>query len=175
MILDNSTIERIDEDQIEHLEAIVKLLNSTASVLQEKGIPQWDGFDIGGLRADLHKGARLYLVHHNSKPIATFSWRKSDYDWREKQIQEEESGDAAYFYRYSLRADLIGQQMGAKLMPLIESHLAGHERISVLRLDCWAGNSKLKMYYHSCGFTEIGTQPEHDYFVTLFEKKIDLN
>ncbi|MPZ15019.1 MAG: hypothetical protein GEU73_11450 [Chloroflexi bacterium] len=66
--------------------------------------------------------------------------------------------------------------MGSRLLHLAEAEVS-RAGIRVLRLDCWAGNVKLRTYYEQAGFecvdlSEVTSASGASYFVALYERRM---
>ena len=76
-----------------------------------------------------------------------------------------------YLHSIMLEPDLQGQGVGLKFFADAMHHLepAG----GTLFLDCWAGNDKLRDFYHRAGCNLLAVIPKDDYQVALFERALN--
>ena len=151
--------------------ALLELLNGAAQYLRSKGVLQWDEFMREDIENDVIAGNAIFLVidRHSADLVGTFSLKPQDeLQWTDDDPAE--SPKTAYFYRYSVHPNHLGKNVGGRIFLAIEAHVRHALQIQRLRLDCWAGNMKLRSYYHEQGFHHLGDQPEVDYHVSLFEK-----
>lgn len=158
------------------LDEAVLILNGAAEMLRERGIPQWEGFSRKQLQEELQRGAgRCFLVLHHGRPlpIATFCLLRASEPWANLPLPASSSdgNDVLYLGRLSVHARLLGHGVGAAVFAAVERTARSLE-CSHLRLDCWAGNDKLKRFYSDCGMVHLRDVPELDYQVSLFEKRL---
>jgi ribosomal protein S18 acetylase RimI-like enzyme len=106
----------------------------------------WSGYDQEFVKADV-QNSLLYKMVEGQNVIGIFSVCHTDpLIWRER-----EKGDALYLHRIVLNREFEG----AKIFPTIlqwameEAHI---RQRTFVRMDTWAGNTKLINYYKSYGF-----------------------
>lgn len=80
-------------------------------------------------------------------------------------------GSAAYLSWLVVGRAFAGTGLGERVVAEAEIW-AKKNHLSSLRLDCWAGNAKLRRFYRNLEFCERANVREKDYEVTLFEKDL---
>ena len=83
-------------------------------------------------------------------------------------------GDALYIGLLAVRRSVAGAGVAAAMLQWACSRAVASGR--VLRLDCWAGNARLKQYYAEAGFEPRGEVEVHSfdgriYSVSRFERR----
>jgi len=149
------------------LSAIVKVLNiSHGTVAKEFGFtkdnnPTNNAFkDEPTLRTQLNKGIDLYAMSNNDKLIGSIAIEKSA-----------KETDTFYIEKVSIVPEYRNQGFGVKLMDFAITKIKGFggKTISIALID---SNIKLKRWYLSQGFNEIGTRDfEHLPFRVCFMNK----
>ena len=149
------------------ISTITDLLNQTAELLHAKNLTQWgEKFPQADIQNEIAK-RRVYQVVSFGKIVAVFSLRDSDYFWHTTDLNPA----CVYFYRFALAKHKIGKNIGSVVYRAIEKFIVLGLGKSVIRLDCWAGNTFLKKFYESHQFIHQGDFPESDYQISLYEKQ----
>jgi ribosomal protein S18 acetylase RimI-like enzyme len=76
---------------------------------------------------------------------------------------------AAYLERLVVARTYAGRGLSRAVVGACEE-LAREERIGALRLDCWAGNEPLKVFYRGLGFRDVAELMSMGDRLCLFEK-----
>ena len=146
---------------------IVQILKDSAEYLHQKGINQWKEPISEKEIADDIELKRVFIVQKIlGKKLGIFSIRDMDYFWPVNDYNK----DTIYFYKFTICREYLGRGLGASIYSAIEKRL--QKKYKKIRLDCWAGNNKLKEFYKNLGFKEKGDFPESDYYISLFEKEM---
>lgn len=75
-------------------------------------------------------------------------------------------GPCWYLHALMLEPGKQGQKLGLDFLDGVK-HLVLSAAGTII-LDCWAGNAKLRDFYHRAGFAFHGVFPENDYEVAVF-------
>lgn len=130
-----------------------------------RNINQWkEGFSDQFLADDIVNN-QVILACAGSEVAGLCSLQEEELAW------ETFDGKALYLHRLTVRRSCSGQGLGAAILRQAEN-LAREKGKPFLRLDCWAGNEKLKEYYLKEGYSYKGNWREGDWMVSLFEKKL---
>jgi len=118
------------------------------------------------------------FIARDANGVAVGCFRLLDAD---DHIWTNESGSALYLHSLAVVRRAAGQDV-AKAMLDWAVAFAARRGIEELRLDCWAGNERLKRYYVDAGFDPRGeamvaSEPDgendhKDYYVAKFAKKV---
>jgi GNAT superfamily N-acetyltransferase len=83
-----------------------------------------------------------------------------------------EGSRALYLNGLVVTRPAAGQGVGGKILNGC-INVCQTRRKTFLRLDCWDGNEFLKTYYKQEGFEMLDAVREKDYWVRLFEKRVE--
>ncbi|MBN1410391.1 MAG: GNAT family N-acetyltransferase [Spirochaetales bacterium] len=160
----------ISEVVVDEVKILASLLTDVTRYLHQKRLKQWlEPWDENQLVNEI-KNHQVFIIRMKNEIRATFSLSREGFPW------ESHPGisvnDVPYFYRFAVDTDLIGTGIGSKILPEIEHFIKNKLGIEQIRLDCWAGNNKLKDFYLNNGYSCLGDIPEKDYKISLFVKKI---
>ena len=167
LIITPTTVIDFKPAQPDDLPLVMAILADAAVWLQAKEIDQWPS----PLPAHWHqrmadkigRGEMFTLgIVKNRFGIVSLSW--ADPYWPD-------DGQAGYVHRMAIRSSMHGQNLGGLILFWAQQQVEKRGR-PFLRLDCAAGNGRLRRYYEGQGFTYQSTITDHDYMAALYEKPI---
>ena len=154
--------------------SFAEIHEEVASWLWARGIQQWTPgtFQIEWLDEPIARG-EVYLACENGAVIATAMLQEADPDtWGAASLAD----TAGYIRGLRVRRSAARRGIGRALIVWAERELARRGK-RLARLDCFAGNEALCMYYERAGYRRVGTRAFTDapepYVVALFEKTLD--
>ena len=133
------------------------------------------GFDPGeaprsmrAIVADRIATGTVYVARLAGEAVATLTVLPED-----AEVWGERPDDALYIHGFGVSRAYAGQEIGRTLLDWVADVAAGAGRAYV-RLDCEAGNRKLRDYYERAGFTYHGdaTLPSHT--GSRYEKPVEM-
>ena len=140
---------------------VFSILDEASAFLQKIGVTeQWPTeFSTNPtwvkLLQQLVGSGTIFICREDQKPLGTFNLRESpnlgeigDPSW------DGINDSGLYLYLLAVRRSVAGQGV-AKAM-LEWAYALATQSTCHLRLDCWAGNSRLKQYYLEAGFEALG-------------------
>jgi GNAT superfamily N-acetyltransferase len=145
------------------LPEVLSILDEAAAWLQSIGVTeQWPAVisEDGAWTARLSRLAaegRMYLAFEDEAAAGTFHLRDKPGPldgpsaWRPDEV---DAKPAVYLFTLAVRRRVARRQVGAAMLDWAFEAARGRGR--VLRLDCWAGNEKLRRFYLDCGFEYRG-------------------
>lgn len=136
-------------------EKLKDLLDKVTLNLLAKDILQWQyPWDKQMLSEDINK-QHVYGMFIENQLIGTFSVKKRN--------------NAYYLYRVAIAVDEQKKQYGKKLLSYLDTlFLAG----TIVYLDCFSGNIKLKQFYEECGFKYVKDEKEKDYYISIYRYEV---
>jgi GNAT superfamily N-acetyltransferase len=150
------------------LDSFIDLLEQAGAWLWEKGVKQWAPGTFRNNRkrlAHFVKNGCLILAYQNDELAGGCILSVVNPGWPEP------CNDAIYLNSLVVARFAAGQGLGRLIInACVET--AQKKGKSVIRLDCWEGNTFLKSYYQQEGFKMLAAIPENDYYVRLFEKNV---
>jgi GNAT superfamily N-acetyltransferase len=146
------------------LETVRALLEEASAWLRSRGIEQWprswgDEWIVPALGA-----GETWLVERDGRAIATVTVQ-----WSDEATWGARPPDAGYVHRLAVRRGHPG--LGRQLLEWAAAHAVSRRR-SLLRLDCWSGNERLRAYYEAAGFTYCGDASESTWTVSRYERRL---
>lgn len=168
MKLTPTTVLDFKVAQPDDLSLVMEILAEAAAWLQEKGIDQWPSPPNDHWQRRLAEAIQreeMYTVGivKNRFGIVRFTW--ADPYWPHDDL-------AGYIHSMAVRDEMHGQNLGGLIL-FWAMMKAKQEGKQFLRLDCLAGNGRLRRYYEEQGFTYQGQHPDQDYVAALYEKDIN--
>ena len=162
-----TTVIDFKQAQLDDLPVAVEILAEAAVWLQNKGIDQWPSPIPPHWQqrlADRIQRGELYTVGivTNRFGIVGLSWQ--DAYWPDDKL-------AGYVHRMAIRSEMHGQRLGSMILfwAMMQAKRRGKQ---FLRLDCAAGNGRLRQYYEEQAFQFRGLLTDHDYEAALYEKEV---
>jgi GNAT superfamily N-acetyltransferase len=162
MVIDTKPAEPDD------LPVVLEILAETAVWLQAKGFDPWP-LPPADTREQQMASAmardELYTVGivKNRFGVVCFTW--NDPHWLDDNL-------AGYVPLMAVRSEMHGQNLGGLIL-FWAMMKAKRENKQFLRLDCLAGNGRLRRYYEEQGFTYRGQRTDQDYVAALYGKDIN--
>ncbi len=156
-------------------EAALTILIKAAHALQARGIAQWT--DEQALERDVtvdifhHKTYLAFLLPDHRRPVATISLRREPSEAWLPFVQPGEP-DSYYIHRFAVDPAHAGQGIGRELLDWTAAESVKNHGDILLRLDCWAGNTRLRRYYAEAGYKYLGEGLEGDWKVAFFERRL---
>ena len=159
----NSMYMTFRQAKTSDIESIYSIVNEVSKWLIEKEIYQWEyPYPKAQIMKDISED-RVFLALDGNEVIGTFSLKEREKMWPKHRP------DCIYLYRLAVALKFLGRKIGYKLL-YKAALIANSKNKKCLRLDCWAGNRKLRKYYFEAGFNYLGDVPVKDYEISLFEK-----
>lgn len=126
---------------------VLAVLNEAAEWLRSSAVMQWPArFEAGWIEPAVARG-QTWMVGVGGMLAATVTLDWSDPLWSDR------TGDAGYVHRMAVRRWAAG--LGSVLLSWAADTAREHGRRR-LRLDCVAGNARLRAYYAAAGFQHRG-------------------
>ena len=149
--------------QPSELPEVLAVLDDAAAWLQRTGITQqWPPVisqDAGWVErvTGLVRAGEYFLAQSSGSTVGVFNLRDApgldggpSVWYRPEELQV----PACYLFTLALRRGVAGQGVAASMLQWAFD--AARRRGRLLRLDCWAGNQKLRRYYLDAGFDHMG-------------------
>ena len=133
------------------VDEIAGVLSEAAGWLLARGIQQWpDPFPRERVSALVARGD-FYLASSGGETVATLALM-----WSDPTFWGERPPDGGYVHALAVRRVHAGRGVGASLLDWAGEQVAGAGR-EYLRLDCLAGNAKLRASYerHGCELVRL--------------------
>jgi protein-tyrosine phosphatase len=153
---------------------LVRLRDDAARWQAARGIAQWRPGQLGEdhFRRRLDEGEVWIAALGPDGPVAgAFELWWSDPYWRDLP----QPPSAAYVHRLMTDHRTAPPGTGRALLAAAERRIAATGR-TLARLDCQAGNARLRAYYRGAGYTAVGETPAREggpfFPVTLHEKHL---
>ncbi|MYT34412.1 GNAT family N-acetyltransferase [Streptomyces sp. SID8354] len=155
------------------LTVLVGLYDAAARWMVERGIDQWKpgGKDEEHFRLRIKEG-EVWLAQAAGRIVGGFElW------WEDEPAWGRQPPTAGYVHRLMVDRSCAPAGTGRALLAHAEQRIAESGR-PWARLDCVAGNPRLRAYYEGAGYTVVGEQPFKEgnggscYAVTLLEKRV---
>jgi signal transduction histidine kinase/GNAT superfamily N-acetyltransferase len=152
----------------EELPLVMEILAEAAAWLEAKGIQQWPSppNEHWWRRMERHiASGEMYLASLSGEAIGTLRLTWSDPYWPSGEQ------NAGYVHSVAIRNRAHGLQIGTALLNWAMDQIRNQEK-QTIRLDCAAGNGRIRQYYEEHGFTYRGQYQDHDYVAALYERKL---
>jgi GNAT superfamily N-acetyltransferase len=131
------------------LSLIYDLFEQAIQYQKSNGYIGWNSYDKDFIKADINENL-LYKIVDGKNVLCIFSVCYTDkLIWRER-----EKGDAIYLHRIVLNREFQGTKIfrGVLIWAIEQVRV---KNLKFVRIDTWAGNSKLINYYKTYGFTFV--------------------
>ncbi len=139
----------IDRTTHADLATIIDFFNASVGYQEKNGFPSWRNFDLSAITDDIGEGCQ-YKINLNNTIAIVFSIIYEDpVIWRQY-----EKNDAVYLHRIVVNPAFKGQKMLGHIIKWSAEHARLQGR-QLIRMDTWAGNSRLIDYYLGFGFRHI--------------------
>lgn len=148
----------------EDLPLVMGILAEAAAWLKQKGIDQLpsppnEHWQRRMAAAITRREVYTVGIPPNRFGIARFTW--SDPNWPDDNL-------AGYVHSMAIRPAMQGKNMGGAILSWA-GMMAQQQSRQFLRLDCLAGNGRLRRYYEEQGFIYQGEAIDRDYTAALYE------
>lgn len=148
------TIERAQPADASAAEA---LLDAVAEWLQSRGIDQWKPRQFGEEGRQSVAAGELYVARRGGALVGCFMLETKNPPavtrWLREQGRVPIQG--AYLARLAVAPEASGGRLGLELLNAACA-LAAQLGLGYLRVECWAGNERLRRYYLEAGFAHCG-------------------
>ncbi|HRQ40468.1 MAG TPA: GNAT family N-acetyltransferase [Chloroflexota bacterium] len=165
-----ATVFNFKVAQAADLPLVMEILAEAAAWLKQKGIDQWPSPPNEHWQrrmAEAIQREEVYTVGivKNRFGIVRFTW--ADLYWPDDNL-------AGYVHSIAVRSEMHGQNLGGLILfwAMMKTKQAGRQ---FLRLDCLAGNGRLRRYYEDRGFSYQSEVINQDYTAALYEREIGYN
>jgi hypothetical protein len=126
-----------------------RILDEAAAWLVGRGIHQWPSpYPRAGTERALADGT-LWVGVRGDRPVATMRLVRSD-----PQVWGDDTLSALYVHTLAVGRGPTARGSGPGMLQWAARVAAG-AACSALRLDCWAGNPRLRRYYAEAGFRHV--------------------
>lgn len=132
------------------LPAVHEILDGAAAWLIEQGIHQWPNPYPREPIARAHADRELWIGTRAGRTVATMRTARRDPD-----IWGEDDAAALYVHALAARRESLARGSGLELLRWA-ARTAARDGLTAVRLDCWAGNDRLRRYYQRAGFRHVG-------------------
>jgi signal transduction histidine kinase/RimJ/RimL family protein N-acetyltransferase len=152
----------------EQLPLVMEIIGEAAAWLVARGIDQWPSPPNEHWWRRMERyiaNGEVYLAYLSGEAMGSLRLTWEDPYWPTA------AANAGYVHLLAIRNRVHGLKMGTVLLTwaMDESRRRGKQ---VIRLDCAAGNGRMRRYYEELGFRFCGEVRDHDYTAALYEKKI---
>jgi GNAT superfamily N-acetyltransferase len=149
------------------LSLVMSIIAEAAAWHEANGIDQWPSPPNEHwwrrMAGHIARG-EVYLAFLDGHAMGTVRLSWSDPYWPN-------DSSAGYVHQMAIRNSVRGTGLGAKMLAWTVEQIRQAGK-STARLDCQAGNRRLRRYYLDQGFIYQGQIHDRDYTAALFEKKI---
>jgi Acetyltransferase (GNAT) family len=148
----------------DEIEVVLDVLADAAAWLRRRAIDQWpDRFERDWVMPAIERG-ETWLAERDGAVVGTLVVQ-----WEDPMFWAGYPNDAGYLHRLAVRRP--GTGLGAELLRWAEIHTveAGKQ---FLRLDCIAGNGRLRAYYERAEYRHVGEVTVGSYTEARYEKRV---
>jgi ribosomal-protein-serine acetyltransferase len=170
-----TSVSRADADDVG---SVVRLLDEAAEWQQDQGIDMWR---TGTFEAEVREAVTegdLYVAQRDGEVIGCFMLEDACPEWMATWLTDHERSpaEAMYLGRLAVARAVSGHGLGIELLADARE-LATRAGFAFLRLNCPAGNERLRRYYLDAGFEDLAQVevlgPENqDWTCTIFEASL---
>ncbi len=151
------------------LDVVLAVLEEAAEWLVKKGIegPWRPGFFSRQAFADQIGRGEVYVSRLGEGIVGTITLQ-----WRDDLFWPGALSDAGYMHKLAVRPAYMGKGLGLQMVEwaIGTARAAGKK---FLRLDCLAGNRKIREYYEKAGFTHLNDVEVAGWKFSLYQKNLD--
>ncbi|MCA9998679.1 MAG: GNAT family N-acetyltransferase [Anaerolineales bacterium] len=167
LIITPTTVIDFKPANSEDLPLVMAILTDASAWLQAKAIDQWPS----PLPEHWHQRMVDKIAHGEIYTVGIVKNRFGivGLNWADPYWPDD--GRAGYVHRMAIRSSMHGQNWGSLILFWAQQQVKKRGR-PFLRLDCAAGNGRLRGYYEAQKFICQGTVTDHDYVAALYEKPI---
>lgn len=159
-----------------HHAAVMKLFSEARSWQQVAGVNTWPELEPTRILTDIDQGSVFVLIHKDSVIGSVTIFESDPLIWPDDRR-------ALYIHRLATARRLKGRGLCGMIIDYA-ARRARDQGKALLRLDCWAGNERLKRYYEQLSFVrirdlfmgEVRELPAHYWnsTTTLFERPVEV-
>ncbi len=158
--------QRIRQAGADDAEAFAQLLDAAGQWLAARGIAQWPAsFERPPLAAAAARG-ELWLLEQDGVLAGGLMLQ-----WADEGIWGAQPPDAGYVHKLVVARPFAGQGLGRAMLDWAAAQVVAAGR-AFLRLDCWAGNVRLRDFYRAAGFEHCGDVAEAAWQVSLWQRRL---
>ena len=144
------------------LEVVRSVLEEASAWLLARGIEQWPArWGDEWIVPALAEG-ETWLAADGGEVFGTITLQS-----RDDLVWPGEPPVAGYVHRLAVRRGAAGR--GADLLAWGEHQVVAAGR-TLVRLDCWGGNARLRAYYEAAGYRHVDDVSERTWTVSRYEK-----
>lgn len=167
---------RVETAGPEDLRKILVLFDGVQGWLVSRGLEgQWGTTPFSTSEAQRERFSKwiesgcFYVVRDSGEIVGTMVLSEQAPDY----AQDGCAGRAAacYLEALAVHRNCAGRGVGSALLSWAEQEALARG-LSVVRLDCWAGNPSLRAYYRRAGFAEVAVIELGTWEGVLFEKSL---
>ena len=145
------------------LDTVLTLFDSVQRWLVARGLKeQWDDEPFSENEVQRRRFATWLSAGHFSvvrdaeRTIGTLVFSPKPPDYAQEYIFSVRAGPLAsgYLEAFAVHRDYAGRGVGKALLSWAK-HEAARRGLDIIRLDCWAENEVLRVYYRRAGFSEV--------------------
>ena len=158
------------------LDEVLRLFDTVQTWLVDRGLrEQWGDAPFSNSETQRERfaawlGAGAFrVVRLERKIVGTLQFSAEPPEYARTACAERQAG--GYLEASAVHRDYAGQGVGARLLAWAELE-ASARQLKALHLDCWAGNRRLRAYYHRGGFREVDTLALGGWRGVLLEKML---
>ncbi len=161
-------------------ETIFDILYENAQWLEKRNIVQWPLWWLESQRDEIKESVakgyfyRLEVESETESEVGNVIAAVVELRSSPEKVWQDDTAAALYVHKLAIRRQYSDQQLGRKVLGLIERYSA-QKNLNCLRLDCVAHNLKLRQYYESYGFKLITEVDTPEVVLALYELNIELN
>lgn len=143
--------------QADDLHEVLSVLDEAGAWLHSVGITQQWPRSFSGREGtpetftDQLHGGIMYVARIEGDAVGTFRLTEND----ARVWPEAKTGEALYLHSLAVRRSVAGSGVATEMLTWARAR-AGSLGMQELRLDCWAGNQRLRRYYADAGFESRG-------------------
>jgi RimJ/RimL family protein N-acetyltransferase len=138
------------------LPAVHRLLDEAAAWLVRRGIHQWPSPYPRASTERAVAGRTLWVGTRDGRPVAAMRLVRSD-----PEVWGDDPLPALYVHVLVVGREPLARGSGPEMLRSA-ARTAVREGCAVLRLDCWAGNGRLRRYYAEAGFRHVDDIEQSD-------------
>src|SRR6059036_2416969 len=158
---------KVRQAGLHDVDIVLGILDEAAGWLKQHEIPSLEAWRILPSilsRSDLSRGVYVALVDDTAAGTFILQWSDSPF-WGERPP------DSGYIHKLAVRPDFAGRGIGREMLRWAEARAKSAGK-RFLRLNCLAGDRKIRDYYERAGFTHRGDIVEPRGRASLYEKRL---
>jgi len=159
---------KVRQAGLHDVDIVLGILDEAAGWLKQREIPSvWKpgGFSGQSFLAQISHG-EVYVALVDDTAAGTFILQ-----WSDSPFWGERPPDSGYIHKLAVRPDFAGRGIGREMLRWAEARAKSAGK-RFLRLNCMAGDRKIRDYYERAGFTHRGDVVEPRGRASLYEKRL---